>query len=311
MQPLPAEAQLLGQGRVGAVGQVTDARVLQRGHVHADLVGAAGLELDVEQRRVPEGLDGVVVGDAVAASRHHRELVRRGGMPVDRGVDGAGHRVGMALHQCVVALVDGPLAERVLQHGVGPLALGDHHQPAGADVESVDDALPLLGAAGRHPVPGRGQPTDDGRVPPSPGWGGQRHRPACRPPRWRRPRRRCRAPRPARPAPPAPAPPTAGRPRAWNRPATRSDLPRTRPSTDAPPCSMIVTADVRDRPNSRDSAASRRSPSSPSGTGSERRSVTRSFCLGGGPTAAVELNTPHRQEYGESSADRDARCPPR
>ena len=35
--------------RVGAVGEVADARVAQRGHVHPDLVGAAGLQVDVEQ----------------------------------------------------------------------------------------------------------------------------------------------------------------------------------------------------------------------------------------------------------------------
>ena len=42
-----------GQRRVGAVGEVADARVPERGQVHPDLVGAAGLQVDVEQAGAP------------------------------------------------------------------------------------------------------------------------------------------------------------------------------------------------------------------------------------------------------------------
>src|SRR5215203_3982384 len=68
VQPLPAEAQPGGQRRIGAVGQVPDQRVPDRGQVHPDLVGAAGLQLDVEQAGRPERLQGVVVGDARPAA---------------------------------------------------------------------------------------------------------------------------------------------------------------------------------------------------------------------------------------------------
>jgi hypothetical protein len=100
--------------------------------------------VDLEQRGVPEGLERLVVGHAVAAAGDDGELVGAGRVPVDGRVDGAARRVGVALHQRVVALVDGPLAEGVLEDGVRPLALGDHHAAARADVEAVDDALPLL-----------------------------------------------------------------------------------------------------------------------------------------------------------------------
>src|SRR3546814_6140886 len=62
--------------------------------VHADLVGPPGLEVDVEQRGVPERLDRLVVRDAVTSAGDDRELVGAGGVPVDRRVDGAAHRVG-------------------------------------------------------------------------------------------------------------------------------------------------------------------------------------------------------------------------
>ena len=42
-------AQPGGEHRVGAVGEVADARVAQGAHVHPDLVGAPGLQLDLQQ----------------------------------------------------------------------------------------------------------------------------------------------------------------------------------------------------------------------------------------------------------------------
>src|SRR3954469_10006419 len=49
VQPLPLEADPPGERGVRAVGQVAHARVLERGHVDPDLVGAPGLEVDLEQ----------------------------------------------------------------------------------------------------------------------------------------------------------------------------------------------------------------------------------------------------------------------
>ena len=76
-------------------------------------------------------------------------------------------RVRVPLDQRVVGLVDRALLERPLEHGVGALRLGDHHQPAGADVEPVHDALPLGRAAGRDPVARRGQAADHGGAGPA------------------------------------------------------------------------------------------------------------------------------------------------
>ena len=106
MQPLPGEAEPRRQRRVGAVHGVAGARMPLRRHVHADLVRAPGLEVHLEQRRVRERLERLVVGHRVLAVGDHRELPLRARMPPDRRVDRAGERVGMALHDGVVDLLD-------------------------------------------------------------------------------------------------------------------------------------------------------------------------------------------------------------
>ena len=87
-------------------------------------------------------------------------------------------RVGVALDQRVVALVDRALPELLLEQRVRALRLGDDHQPGGADVEPVHDALALGGAGGRDAVAGGGEPADHGRSRSSRGWGARRRRPA-------------------------------------------------------------------------------------------------------------------------------------
>ena len=179
VQPLPLQPEPLGEGGVGTVGQVAHARMLERGHVHPDLVGPSGLEVHLQQGREPVGLQRRVVRDAGPSLGHHRELVVRLGVPPDRCVDRALERVGVALHQRVVDLVDVAVAERVLEHRVGVLGLADDHHARRADVQPLHDPLPLRGAAGRDLEPGRGQVTDHGRARSSRARGARRRRPAC------------------------------------------------------------------------------------------------------------------------------------
>ena len=86
--------------------------------MHPDLVGAAGLEVDLEQAGEPVRLERLVVGDAVLAVLLHRELPVGLRVPADRRVDGALERVGVALHQRVVGLVDRAVAGRRSSAGV-------------------------------------------------------------------------------------------------------------------------------------------------------------------------------------------------
>ena len=208
-----------GQRRVGAVGQVADARVPQRRHVHPDLVGAPGLQRDLQQAGRPVRLEGLVVGDARLAAGHDGPPVVVARVPVDRRVHGAAQRVRVALDQRVVGLVDRALLERALERGVGALGLGHDHQPAGADVQPVHDALAL----GRRRWWRSGSRRRPARRPRSArssrGSGGRPPRPACRP----RPGRRRRRPRPCR----APA---------RRRPAARRAARGMVTSSQAPAC---------------------------------------------------------------------------
>ena len=84
--------------------------------------------LIVDQAGAAERLQRVVVRDARPAPGDHGEPAVAGGVPGDRRVHRAAQRVGVALHQGVVALVHLALAERPLQRAVGTLALG--HAPS-------------------------------------------------------------------------------------------------------------------------------------------------------------------------------------
>ncbi len=136
-------------------------------HVDPDLVGAARLQLDVEEAGGAVRLDQVVMGHRRLALGGDRPLVVVVGVAADGGVDGAAHRVRVALDEGVVLLLDDPVAELGLEQGVRALGLGDDHQSGGADVEAVDDALALGGAGGRDPVPGGGEAADDGGAGPA------------------------------------------------------------------------------------------------------------------------------------------------
>src|SRR5690606_41177920 len=90
---LAGEPEAGAERRVGAVQQVADAGMTLRRHVHADLMGAPGLEVDLEQGRRAHRLERVVVGDRVFALRGDRELPARAGVPPDRRVDRSGERI--------------------------------------------------------------------------------------------------------------------------------------------------------------------------------------------------------------------------
>ncbi len=109
------------------------------------------------------------MGDGGLALGGDGPLVVVLGVAADGGVDGAAGRVGVALHERVVALVDRALLELALERGVRALRLGHRHEAGGADVEAVHDALALGGAGGGDAVPGGGQSAADGRPVPAGG----------------------------------------------------------------------------------------------------------------------------------------------
>ena len=135
--------------------------------VDPDLVGPPGLQPDLQQGRVAQRFERLVVGHGGFPAGDHRPLVVVGGMPVDGRVDRATGRVGMTLGERVVDLVDPSFLERAFQDGVGMLGLGHDHQAARPDVEPVDDSLAFGDPGRRDPKAGRREVADDGRPAPA------------------------------------------------------------------------------------------------------------------------------------------------
>src|SRR5262245_17430980 len=128
VQPLPGQVEPVREGRVSAIGEIPHTWVPKRSQVDANLMGTSGLQGDVQERRGPESLQGVIVSDRRLPSHDDRPLVVVRRVPVDRSVDGAAKRVRMTLHQRVISLIDPAVAEGPLERGIGSLGLRYHHQ---------------------------------------------------------------------------------------------------------------------------------------------------------------------------------------
>jgi hypothetical protein len=144
--------------------------------VHPDLVRAAGLEPDLEQRVGRQLLEQLEVGDRVARCRGVERVPR----PVeavapDRRLDAPRPRLRPSLDEGEVAALDLPAPDQLLQAGMRLLGAGDDEQPRGVAVEAVDDAGPLLVAPRRverdepvderaTPLPPRRMDDDSGRL---------------------------------------------------------------------------------------------------------------------------------------------------
>ena len=139
-------------------------------HVHPDLMGAAGLESDLEQRSAAERLHRLVVGHRVLAGGGHGELPRMGRMAPDRSVDRAGERIGMTLDDRVIDLLDLTLLEGPLQGRVSGLRLRHDHEAARAHIQPVHDSLPFGRSARRDPEPSGCKRSEHRRPLPPDGW---------------------------------------------------------------------------------------------------------------------------------------------
>ena len=163
MQPLTIQSESACEHRIGTVERITAARMVHRCHVHPDLVGASRFEVDSLQADVPEGLNGLVMGDAVPTALDDGHLPVVAAMSSNGSVDGADNGVGQPLDEGEVDLFRGTVPEGLFEHGVGVLTLGHHHEAGGSHVETLHDPLPFRGATGGYPESGGGKVFDDAR----------------------------------------------------------------------------------------------------------------------------------------------------
>mmetsp|Transcript_50052 Transcript_50052/g.156648 ORF Transcript_50052/g.156648 Transcript_50052/m.156648 type:complete len:285 (-) Transcript_50052:329-1183(-) len=132
---LPAPVYLVPHDRVPQVRQV-----------NADLVGAAGEELQLNQR------------ETLVPLPHHEARLRRlplplpahckldgvVGMPADGQVDQPAVLHHLPVHEGNVPLPRGPQSKLLVQAPVSKLRLGRHHHPCRVPVQPMDDARPRV-----------------------------------------------------------------------------------------------------------------------------------------------------------------------
>src|SRR5438093_515836 len=111
VQELALEAELAR----ASVDRVTRNREVDRRQVHADLVGAAGFELDLEERVTREQLDELEVRHRVARSvRIERVPQGVAAVAADRGFDAPAARPRPADHEREVAPLERAAADESL-----------------------------------------------------------------------------------------------------------------------------------------------------------------------------------------------------
>ena len=89
------------------------------GHVDADLVGAAGFQVHLDEAGLAKGLDEAVMGDRGFAIIQHGEFPARFRVPADGSIDGAFDRIGQALDHRVIGLFHGAGLKCLLERRVG------------------------------------------------------------------------------------------------------------------------------------------------------------------------------------------------
>ena len=182
VQPLPGEARAAPR----ASGRRRTSRRRRRGAAARPCApGSGGCARSPggssSREALRERLERLVVRHRRLAARGRPRTSSRapGCRPIGASIVPA-QRVGVALHDRVVDLVDLAVVEGALQRRVRRLALRDDHEPAGAGVEAVHDAR-------RAPAPRRSRPGNRRRPArrarsgrPSRPTDARRRRPACR-----------------------------------------------------------------------------------------------------------------------------------
>jgi hypothetical protein len=110
------------------------------GEVDADLVGAAGLGMDEEERAFAVIPEEFVFGARFATPRDDGHACAVAGMARDGGLDNGMGAFGDAVADGDVGLVDVTFREGGAEMGLGSGGLGEEEHAGGVLVEAVDDA---------------------------------------------------------------------------------------------------------------------------------------------------------------------------
>jgi len=128
-----------GKSRAPTVSRVADQRMADMRQMHADLVGAAGFQLQTQQRVQGEALHHAVVRHCFPAPLTHREALAIRGMAADGCVHRAARRHA-AMCDGEVFPLDLPRLQALHENFVGGNRACHHQQAAGVLVDAVHDA---------------------------------------------------------------------------------------------------------------------------------------------------------------------------
>ena len=139
-------AQLLDQFRARtrrntqapAVHRVAHQRKVDIAHMHADLVGAPGFQLDLDVGMGAEAVDHAIVTDRLLAAGHYRHLLALSAVPGNRLVDLATGRHHAGDHTLVFA-TDRACLQLGHQIGLRLDGFGDNHQAGGVFIQTMND----------------------------------------------------------------------------------------------------------------------------------------------------------------------------
>jgi hypothetical protein len=134
-----ADPQLRG----GAIERVANDRVVKRGKVDTNLVGAPGVELNLDKRsgadageHVPVRASFAGIGQGGGTAGGHAEAAFR--VARDGQVDAAAVPLQKTVNESDVGLLDGAAAEGFAETGVRGVVFGDEDDPGGVLIEAMD-----------------------------------------------------------------------------------------------------------------------------------------------------------------------------
>lgn len=122
-----------------AVGRVAHQREVDVGHVHTDLVGPAGFQLDPHMGVGTETLEHAIMADRLLAALHYRHALALLAVTTDGGVDLATGGDDPD-HDAFIDPADAAALQLCDQLCLRLDGLGHHHQAGGVLVQAMDDA---------------------------------------------------------------------------------------------------------------------------------------------------------------------------
>jgi len=135
---------------------VTDDRTAKRGKVHADLMGAARMQISFNQSVIPDMRKGAPVGACLASFATARGHARAAMQVASDGKLNAarfapGFRIRATVKECDIFLGDKPIAEGTGESGVSSIAAGDDDGAGCFLIQPVNNSRPQRASHRRKP----------------------------------------------------------------------------------------------------------------------------------------------------------------